>query len=315
VRQDLAFLFPGQGSQSIGMLARTAEAFPEVSAVFAEASDALGYDLWDLIQNGDEDTLRLTEFTQPALLAGSVAIWRAWLANGGQRPGAMSGHSLGEFSALCCAGALSLAEAVTLVQARGRFMQNAVPAGLGAMAAVIGLDDDTVNAICAEATVRDGAIVEAVNYNCPGQVVIAGHAGAVKSAGERMLAAGARRVLPLPVSAPFHTSLMAPAGDLLNAALDRVTISTPEIPVVHNVGARTESDPAKIRKLLVRQISAPVPWTDCIKALCSGGATRFAECGAGRVLGGLLRRIDKTLSCAYLENPEALIEARDALAT
>lgn len=304
----LAFIFPGQGSQRIGMLAEAAEVFPEVGSTFREASDALGFDLWDLVQNGDPETLTLTENTQPALLAASVALWRAWEAAGGSRPSAMAGHSLGEFSALCCAGSLDFADAVCLVRDRGRFMQSAVPKGVGAMAAVIGLDDDAILEICAGLSDKD-AVVSAVNFNSPGQVVIAGHAATVAQASEQLSAAGARKVMPLPVSAPFHTSLMEPAGVQLAEVLDGITIREPEIPVYHNVTMAPAGDPQQIRELLVTQISAPVPWTGCIDALHAAGCQRFVECGPGKVLGGLLRRIDKSLECAFTEEPDGLRSA------
>jgi [acyl-carrier-protein] S-malonyltransferase len=287
------------------MLSDAAEAFPVVRASFEEAADALGLDLWAMIQGDDAARLNLTENTQPALLCASVALWRAWCEAGGSRPGAMAGHSLGEFSALCCAGAIDFADALRLVQQRGRFMQSAVPAGVGAMSAVIGLEDERITEVCGELS-RPDHLVEAVNFNSPGQVVIAGHATAVAAAGEKLLAAGARRVLPLPVSAPFHTALMRPAGEKLGEALDTITLRAPDIPVLHNVTCDKEADPAAIRRLLVQQISAPVPWTGCVEALRDRGFTRQVECGAGKVLTGLLRRIDRTLTGYSIEAPEDL---------
>ncbi|EED33012.1 malonyl CoA-acyl carrier protein transacylase [gamma proteobacterium NOR5-3] len=313
MRQDLAFLFPGQGSQRVGMLAQAAEEFPEVAAVFEESSEALGFDLSALILNGDPEQLNLTEFTQPALLASSVALWRSWVARGGVTPSAMAGHSLGEFSALCCAGALSLGDAVTLVRERGRFMQTAVPVGVGSMAAILGLDDEVVSQTCAQVSADNEGVVEAVNFNAPGQVVIAGNCAAVDTAIAALKDAGAKRAMPLPVSAPFHTSLMVPAGEQLAEVLADITIEAPQIPVVHNVHAQTEGEPERIRELLVRQISAPVRWTACISKLQSMGAVQFAECGAGNVLGGLLRRIDRGAACAYFEKPEDLKAAVLAL--
>ena len=273
---DLAFVFPGQGSQRAGMLAQAAQSSVEVRATFDEASQALGYDLWDLVRRDDGERLGLTEYTQPALLTSSVALWRSWRAAGGATPGAMAGHSLGEFSALCCAGVFELADAVVLVRERGRAMQSAVPVGEGAMAAVLGLDDDPITTICAAVAAELNAVVQAVNFNAPGQVVIAGHAPAVDVAIGRLKDAGAKRAMALNVSAPFHTSLMKPA------------------------------DPRRIRDLLVEQISSPVGWTACMRALLAGGATRFVECGPGRVLGGLLRRIDRALACVSLEVPADL---------
>ncbi|WOJ95837.1 ACP S-malonyltransferase [Congregibacter brevis] len=312
--QDLAFLFPGQGSQRIGMLADATEQFAEAAQVFEEASDALGFDLHALVSSGDPEQLNLTEFTQPALLAASVALWRVWEAKVGARPAAMAGHSLGEFSALCCAGAISLRDSVSLVRERGRFMQTAVPVGVGAMAAILGLDDEQVTAICEDISGSDGGVVQAVNFNAPGQVVIAGHSAAVDGAITALKAAGAKRAMPLPVSAPFHTALMLPAGERLAEVLQGISIAKPEIPVVHNVHAQTEEDPESIRDLLVQQISAPVRWTSCVATLQSMGAVQFAECGAGKVLGGLLRRIDKSASCVYLEAPDDLLSAVTELA-
>jgi len=312
VQQDLAFLFPGQGSQKPGMLAEAAEAFPEVSATFDEASDALGYDLWALVQGDDGSKLNLTEYTQPALLTASVALWRAWRAAGGSQPAAMAGHSLGEFSALCSAGTMDLADAVVLVRERGRAMQNAVPVGEGAMAAVLGLEDQQILEICTEVSAETDSVVQAVNFNSPGQVVIAGYVAGVEGAIERLKAAGAKRAMALPVSAPFHTSLMTPAGERLAEALASLELRAPEVPVIHNVNAAAESDPEAIRALLVQQISSPVRWTDCMATLRTAGASQFVECGPGKVLGGLLRRIDKSASCIYLEAPADLTAAATA---
>jgi [acyl-carrier-protein] S-malonyltransferase len=312
VYNRLAFVFPGQGSQRVGMLAEVAADFPVVRQTFDEASEVLALDLWDMVQSGDAETLNLTENTQPALLTGSVALWRVWRGQGGPTPAAMAGHSLGEFSALCCAGALTFADAVRIVRERGRFMQHAVPVGEGAMAAVIGLDDPAIGKICAEVT-APGSIVVAANYNAPGQVVVAGHARAVAAAGELFRAAGARKVLPLPVSAPFHTVLMRPAGESLAEVLAGIDIRTPDIPVIHNVSIGPETDPAEIRHLLVQQVSAAVPWTDCVRALVQRGCDTFVECGAGRVLSGLLRRIDPQVQGLQLEQPKALHDALDAV--
>ena len=311
--QNLAFIFPGQGSQQLGMLSDAAEAFEVVRGTFAEAADALGFDLWDMIQNSDAQTLAMTENTQPALLAASVALWRAWRDLDGPMPAAMAGHSLGEFSALCCAGALDFGDALRLVRARGQFMQTAVPAGVGAMAAVIGLDDAEVVDICNAITTAD-SVVAAVNFNSPGQVVIAGHVAAVEAASVRLAEAGARKVMPLPVSAPFHTELMRPAGERLAQLLADTEVHAPSIPVIHNVTVAAQSDPARIRELLVTQISAPVPWTACVEALRDAGCRQFVECGPGRVLGGLLRRVDKSLSCEFIEQPDALRGAVASLA-
>ncbi|RLQ23125.1 [acyl-carrier-protein] S-malonyltransferase [Seongchinamella sediminis] len=306
---SLAFVFPGQGSQKVGMLAAAHDQFAAVRDTFAEASEALGYDMWDLIQNGEQEALNLTETTQPVLLASSVALWRAWLAEGGARPALMAGHSLGEFSALVCAGALDFADGVRLVRSRGQFMQTAVPVGEGAMAAIIGLDDDVINDIC---SATDG-VVAAVNFNSPGQVVIAGHTAPVEAAIAALKEAGAKRAMPLPVSAPFHTELMKPAGERLAEAMASIEISTPEIPVVHNVHAATESDPGAIRELLVQQIYSPVQWTRCVQAMTDAGVSSVVECGPGKVLSGLNRRIDKALASYSLEEPESLASARQEL--
>lgn len=309
-----AFVFPGQGSQKVGMLAAAGAAFPSVADTFAEASDALGYDLWELVQSGEQDALNLTETTQPVLLTASVALWRAYLGAGGHKPAQMAGHSLGEFSALVCAGALQFTDAVKLVRQRGSFMQTAVPVGEGAMAAIIGLDDDVINATCQQVQASGAGVVAAVNFNSPGQVVIAGHTAAVEVAIGALKEAGAKRALPLPVSAPFHTQLMKPAGEKLAVALADIDISTPEIPVVHNVHASTEQNPERIRELLVEQIYSPVRWTGCVQVMVAAGANNVVECGPGKVLSGLNRRIDKSLTSFSLEEPESLTQAVAELA-
>jgi len=303
---NIAFVFPGQGSQKIGMLAAAYERFDIVQDSFAEASTVLGYDMWSLIQNGEQDVLNLTETTQPVLLTCSVALWRAWEAKGGARPAVMAGHSLGEFSALVCAGALKFADAVELVRQRGAFMQAAVPVGVGAMAAIIGLDDEAINHVCQETSSAGDGIVAAVNFNSPGQVVIAGHAATVESAITALKEAGAKRALPLPVSAPFHTELMKPAGEKLAEAISSIEVCAPTIPVIHNVHAKTETDPGKISALLVQQISSPVQWTACVQAMIARGAERVVECGPGKVLSGLNRRIDKSLTSFSIEEPDSL---------
>ena len=314
IREDTAFVFPGQGSQVIGMLAEAADAHASIGHTFAEASDALGYDMWDLVQNGEQEQLNLTQTTQPVLLTCSVALWRSWTAAGGVRPSLMAGHSLGEFSALVCAGAINFADAVSLVQQRGKFMQSAVPVGEGAMAAIIGLEDSLINEACAKAASESGEVVSAVNYNSPGQVVIAGKAGAVEMAGTLCKEAGAKRAVPLPVSAPFHTQLMQPAGEKLAEVLAQMNVSAPEIPIVHNVHAGTETDPARIRELLVQQISSPVQWTSCVAAMVDRGIGQVVECGPGKVLSGLNRRIDRSLKSFNIEKPEGLESARAELA-
>ena len=302
---DHAFLFPGQGSQKVGMLAEAAEALPEVSATFTSASEVLGYDLWALCQEGPQEELNLTEVTQPLLLTSSVALWRAWSAQNGSQPAYFAGHSLGEYSALVCAGVLGFEDAVALVRNRGRYMQEAVPVGTGAMSAILGLDDSVVDTFCREHS-EEGAVVEAVNFNSPGQVVIAGHKEAVEAAGARLKEAGARRVAALPVSAPFHTSLMRPAGERLAADMGQITFSAPTVPVVHNVNAKAETDPAKIRELMVQQTSSPVLWTSCVNAIISEGIASFSECGPGKVLSGLVKKISRDSEVAALEAVDVL---------
>ena len=294
VNSNLAFVFPGQGSQKIGMLAELASSNPLVKSTFAEASEALGYDLWAMIQQGDQEQINLTERTQPMLLASSVAIWRLWNDKGGPSPAQMAGHSLGEWSALVCAGALEFVDAIKIVRARGAYMQEAVPVGVGAMAAILGLADQIIVDACNEA--RGAEVVDAVNYNAPGQVVIAGSAAAVDRAIDLCKAAGAKRAMALPVSAPFHTSLMQPAAEQLADLVNSTSFSSPNIPVIHNVNALPESDPAIIKALMLEQIYRPVLWVDCIQALKQAGAEIFVECGPGRVLNGLTKRIDRELT-------------------
>ena len=306
---NLAFVFPGQGSQKVGMLAEMAERYPVVKSTFDEASTALHFDLWSMVQNGEQEALNLTENTQPILLTASTALWRVWCEQTDKRPAIMAGHSLGEFSALVAAESLQFGEAVKLVRDRGRFMQTAVPVGVGAMAAVLGLDDDVIIDICARA---DG-VVEAVNFNSPGQVVIAGEVKAVDAAIELCKEAGAKRAMPLPVSAPFHTSLMRPAGEQLEEAIATVSISKPIIPVVHNVHARSETDPENIRALLVAQIYSPVKWVSCVNLMLEKGVDSTLECGPGKVLSGLSRRIKKTVRAFAIEEPKGLDMALEEL--
>ena len=290
---NLAFVFPGQGSQKIGMLSQLASVDAIIEDTFSEASDVLGYDLWNLVQNGSQEEINLTERTQPILLTSSVAIWRLWQDKNGGRPSQLAGHSLGEWTALVCAGVLTFSDALNIVRARGQYMQDAVPVGVGAMAAIIGLADEAILQACADA--RRSDVVDAVNFNAPGQVVIAGSAAAVERAIYCCKAAGAKRALPLPVSAPFHTSLMAPAAERLKGLVAETSFAEPIIPVIHNVHAETEVDPEKIKTLMLEQISQPVKWVDCVLKLKSGGADRLVECGPGRVLNGLSKRIDKEL--------------------
>ena len=306
-QSHLAFVFPGQGSQKIGMLADLSSQYSLVAETFSEASSALGYDLWDLVQNGSQDDINLTERTQPLLLAASVAIWRVWQHKGGAQPVLMAGHSLGEWSALVCAGGVAFGDAIKLVQQRGKFMQEAVPAGQGAMAAIIGLDDASIIDACKQA--EQGEVVAAVNFNSPGQVVIAGAAGAVERASALCKEAGAKRALPLPVSAPFHTSLMRPAAEKLAAQIYNTSFSTPDIPVVHNVTAEPESNPEKIKALMIEQIFSAVRWVDCVNTLSARGIATTIECGPGKVLSGLNKRINKDLNTLSIETPEELLGA------
>ncbi|EKE72210.1 ACP S-malonyltransferase [Gallaecimonas xiamenensis] len=302
--QKTAFIFPGQGSQSVGMLAELAGAYPVVLETFKEASEVLGYDLWALVQNGPEADLNATERTQPALLTASVATYRAYLAQGGVAPALMAGHSLGEYSALVCAGALDFKDAVALVEARGQYMQAAVPAGTGAMAAIIGLDDADVVAGCAEAA--QGDVVEAVNFNSPGQVVIAGSKAAVDRACEVLKEKGAKRALPLSVSVPSHCALMKPAAEQLAERLKQVTIAAPAVPVINNVDVASVSEGDAIRDALVRQLYSPVRWTESVQAMAQQGVTDLYECGPGKVLCGLAKRIDKSLNAGPLHSSDEL---------
>ena len=287
----LAYLFPGQGSQEVTMLSELAS---EVVELFTEASAILGYDLWQLVQEGPPEQLNQTEFTQPALLTASLALYRLALARGARAPDLVAGHSLGEYSALVAAGALSFPDAVALVQQRGQFMQSAMPLGAGGMAAVLGLTDLQVEAACAQAA--QGEVIQIANYNSPAQVVMAGQQAALERAIAACQAAGARRVLLLPVSAPFHTELMRPAADLMSAALDRVQFKAPEIPIIQNVNAQLETDPEQIKHNLVAQIYGAVRWTDTIQKMLAEGVDTFIESGPGKVLSGLIRRIDKRVT-------------------
>ncbi|MBT5578667.1 MAG: ACP S-malonyltransferase [Porticoccaceae bacterium] len=306
-QSNLAFVFPGQGSQKIGMLAELAAANPSVEATFEEASDVLGYDAWQMIQQGQQEDINLTERTQPLLLTSSIAIWRLWNERGGPLPAQMAGHSLGEWSALVCANVLDFADAVNIVRARGAYMQEAVPVGIGAMAAILGLADDIIMDACAAA--RQGEIVDAVNFNAPGQVVIAGSATAVDRAIEICKEAGAKRAMALPVSAPFHTLLMQPAAEKLTELVNSTAFSSPVIPVVHNVHGQLESNPETIKALMLEQIYRPVMWVDCIQGLKARGAALFVECGPGRVLNGLTKRIDRELTSFSTDDEASLDNA------
>ena len=297
---NLAFVFPGQGSQKIGMLAELAEQNPIIETTFNEASEVLGYDMWQLIQQGTQEDINLTQRTQPILLTCSVAIWRLWNQKQGASPSQMAGHSLGEWSALVCANVIDFADGLKIVEARGKFMQQAVPVGQGAMAAIIGLDDQAILEACTEASAL--GVVDAVNFNAPGQVVIAGSNEAVERAMEICKDAGAKRALPLPVSAPFHTSLMKPAADNLADMVNAVTFRSPEVPIMHNVHARNEQDPQAIKALMLEQIYSPVKWVDCVKQLKESGVSTLVECGPGKVLSGLAKRIDRELTAVATES-------------
>jgi [acyl-carrier-protein] S-malonyltransferase len=302
---SVGVVFPGQGSQRVGMLEEAVGAFSVVSDTFSEASDALGYDLWQLVSQGPVETLGLTEYTQPAILTASVALYRAFIEVNLFEPSAGAGHSLGEYSALVSAGTLSLADGVRLVRQRGAAMQDAVPVGVGAMAVVMGLEDSVVTDTCNGVSSPD-SFVGGVNFNAPGQVVIAGHAAAVDAAVVALKDAGARRAMPLPVSAPFHTPLMQPAAEVMQQAFEDVNWSTPQFPVVSNVDGSLQTDSNSIRDSLVKQISAPVLWTTCMATLREAGCTRFVECGPGNVLSGLSKRIDKSVPIKSIETVAAI---------
>lgn len=306
---SLAFVFPGQGSQSVGMLAELAAAHGEVKATFDEASQGAGIDLWTLSQQGPEDQLNRTENTQPALLAASVAVWRVWQKLGGARPVQLSGHSLGEYSALVCAGALSLHDAAALVAERGRLMQAAVPPGVGAMAAILGGDDAQIAAVCEE--VAQGQVVAPANYNSPGQLVIAGNAEAVDRALAKLAEQGIKKAVKLAVSVPSHTALMREAADKLGERMASIAWQLPVISVVQNAEARSYASVEDIRGALQRQLYLPVRWTECVQALVAGGATRLAECGPGKVLSGLIKRIDKSVEARAIGTPADLDAVRN----
>ena len=315
--QAFAFVFPGQGSQAVGMLDAWGD-HPAVTSTLAEASEALGEDIGRLIKEGPKEALALTTNTQPVMLVAGVAAYRAWLAEGGAQPAVVAGHSLGEYSALVAAGALTLADAAPLVRFRAQAMQDAVPVGTGAMAAVLGMDPQKVVEGCAEAQRSFGAntveVVEAANFNDPGQTVIAGSKAAVDKACDVLKANGAKRALLLPVSAPFHSSLMKPAADRLRERLAASAIASPRIPVVNNIEAKVESDPDRIRAALYEQAFGPVRWVDCVRAIQSRGVTTLVECGPGKVLMGLVKRIDPALQSGAVYDPATLAQTKELLA-
>ena len=304
---SLAFVFPGQGSQSEGMLSALATEFSEVEATFREASEVLGYDLWDIVQNGPADKLNSTDITQPAMLAAGVAVWRVWQAKGGAQPTVLAGHSLGEYTALVCGGSLAFTDAIKLVAERGRLMQEAVPAGTGAMAAVLGLEDDVVRQVCSDAAA--GEVLEAVNFNSPGQVVVAGNKAAVERLVDLAKERGAKRALLLPVSVPSHCALMQPAADQLASVLKEVAIQAPTIPVLNNADVASPSDPDAIRDALVRQLYSPVRWVETIQKMNSDGVDRLIECGPGKVLVGLNKRIERKMAAQAMFDPDSLSAA------
>jgi [acyl-carrier-protein] S-malonyltransferase len=305
-----AFVFPGQGSQQVGMMDGFGE-HPVVRTTFDEASDALGEDLWQLVHDGPPDALNLTRNTQPVMLTAGVATWRAWQQAGGAAPSYVAGHSLGEYTALVAAGALDFRDAVPLVRFRAEAMQQAVPAGVGAMAAIIGADETAIGDACREAA--QGEIVEPVNFNAPNQIVIAGHRAAVERAMTAAKARGAKRALLLPVSAPFHSSLLAPAARRLGERLARVNVAAPTIPVIHNVDVQPHAAPEDIRNALAQQAASPVRWTETIAWLAENGVTTIVECGPGKVLAGLAKRIDERMTSYALIDEAAIADARAAL--
>ena len=300
----LAMVFPGQGSQSVGMLSGLAQAFSQVGETFAQASEVLGYDLWKLVQDGPAEDLNQTDRTQPAMLAAGVAVWRCWQTRNGALPVVMAGHSLGEYTALVCAGSIEFSDAVGLVAERGRCMQTAVPAGVGAMAALLGLDDATVADVCVQAADTD--IVTPVNYNSPGQVVIAGNAAAVERAIILAKEAGARRAVQLPVSVPSHCALMEPAAEQFAARLNATIISAPQLAVIQNVDAAAHEQPEEIRENLARQLYSPVQWVQSVQAMSGQGISRIVEVGPGKVLAGLCKRIDKSIAAVAVYDPDTL---------
>jgi [acyl-carrier-protein] S-malonyltransferase len=300
-------VFPGQGSQSVGMLAELAAVFPAVAKTFGEASAVLGYDLWQRVQQGPAELLNQTECTQPAMLTAGVATWRCWQDRSDVVPALMAGHSLGEYTALVCASALDFADAVQLVAKRGQYMQDAVPEGSGAMAAILGLDDDDIIAICERAAEQE--VVSAVNFNSPGQVVIAGHAPAVRRATELAKQAGAKRALPLPVSVPSHCSLMKSAAESFARDIAAVTLRTPIVPVLHNVDVRSHENPQAMREALVRQLYNPVRWVETVRAIHSSGISTVLEMGPGKVLAGLNKRIEKSMGAIPVQTPDDLEQA------
>ena len=304
---DIGFIFPGQGSQKLGMLAELAAKFSVVEETFAQASTVLGKDLWQVSQTDQKEQLNRTDITQPVLLAASVALWRVWEDQQGSQPSILAGHSLGEYSALVCSGVLAFSDAIQLVHQRGLYMQAAVSAGTGKMAAIVGLADDKIAGLCEQAA--QGQVVSAANFNSPGQTVIAGDVDAVERAMVLCKEAGAKRALPLNVSVPSHCSLMKPAAEQLQAELDRVQFNSPQIPIVQNVNAQISEDPNLLKENLIKQLYMPVLWVDSVKCMRENGVEKLLECGPGKVLSGLIRRIEPEISCFASDNPEGLTSA------
>lgn len=308
---SLAIVFPGQGSQSVGMLAELADAYPVVRETFQEASDAVDLNLWRLAQEGPEETLDRTEITQPVMLAAGTAVWRVWRSEGGPMPAFMAGHSLGEYTALVCAGALELHDASRLAQFRGRIMQEAVPAGTGAMAAVLGLDDAAIHRACSD--YAGAEVLEPANFNSPGQVVVAGHASAVQRLVEHAREAGARKVIPVKISVPSHCSLMRDAAERLDVYLEQVALYPPKIPVLHNATVTSEHTVGGVRRALAEQVYSPVRWVETVQTFGASGVDKLVECGPGKVLAGLGRRIDKSMHAFAVNDPASLEQALAAV--
>ena len=311
MNKQLAFVFPGQGSQSVGMLADLNNAFPVVKQTFDEASEVFGRDMWALAQQGPEQELAQTEITQPIMLIAGVAAWRAWCAGSDIRPAMMAGHSLGEYTAYVCAEALSFADGIALVKRRGELMRDACPGGQGKMAAILGMEDEALKAVCADAA--QGEVVQAVNFNAPGQIVIAGHSTAVDRAIDLAKQAGAKKAMALAVSVPCHSDLMRPASEELAAKLNATQISQPVIPVVNNIDAQIELDPARIREKLIVQLYSPVLWVDSVKTMATQGIAKVVECGPGKVLSGMNKRIVRELEVFNVQDTASLEATRSAL--
>ncbi len=299
---QLAFVFPGQGSQSVGMLKELSELFPIILETFAEGSEGANVDLWQISQDNPDDQLNQTEFTQPALLTANIALWRLWQQQGGAQPSVLSGHSLGEYAALVASGALNLHDGAKLVRMRGQFMQTAVPAGVGAMAAVLGAEDDLVTATCKSSSTNESMVVPA-NYNSPGQIVIGGHVDAVDRAIASLQAQGIRKIVKLPVSVPSHTPLMRQAAERLGLAIESMSWQMPDRTIIHNVDAQAKESVQAIQQALMAQLYLPVQWTQCVQALAAHGIQHAVECGPGKVLSGLIKRIDKSVATYTLSSP------------